>query len=74
KTFRTLLPYFGIHPDHHAWWISPTNSNFILDGNDGGMGITYDRGRNWTFNEKLPVGQFYHINVDNEMPYHVMGG
>ena len=74
KTFRTLLPYFGIHPDHHAWRISPTNSNFILDGNDGGMGITYDRGRNWTFNEKLPVGQFYHINVDNEMPYHVMGG
>jgi photosystem II stability/assembly factor-like uncharacterized protein len=74
KTFRTLLPYGGIHPDHHAWWISPTDPNFILDGNDGGMGITRDRGRSWNFNENLPVGQFYHINVDNDTPYNVMGG
>jgi photosystem II stability/assembly factor-like uncharacterized protein len=74
KTFRTLLPYGGIHPDHHAWWISPTDPNFILDGNDGGMGITRDRGQSWNFNENLPVGQFYHINVDNEIPYNVMGG
>ena len=74
KTFRSLLPYFGIHPDHHAWWISPNDPNFILDGNDGGMGITRDRGKTWSFNENLPVGQFYHINVDNELPYNVMGG
>jgi photosystem II stability/assembly factor-like uncharacterized protein len=74
KTFRTLLPYGGIHPDHHAWWISPTDPNFILDGNDGGMGITRDRGHSWNFNENLPVGQFYHINVDNAIPYNVMGG
>ncbi|RYY41599.1 MAG: hypothetical protein EOO08_00240 [Chitinophagaceae bacterium] len=74
KSFRTLLPYFGIHPDHHAWWISPTNSDFILDGNDGGMGITRDRGRNWSFPEGLALGQFYHVNVDNETPYNIMGG
>ncbi|GAB4093125.1 WD40/YVTN/BNR-like repeat-containing protein [Flaviaesturariibacter terrae] len=74
KSFRTLLPYFGIHPDHHAWWISPTNPDFILDGNDGGMGITRDRGRSWNFPEGLALGQFYHINVDNETPYNVMGG
>src|SRR6478672_1285676 len=74
KTFRTLLQYGGIHPDHHAWWISPQDPDFILDGNDGGMGITRDRGRSWNFNENLPVGQFYHINVDNQLPYNVMGG
>jgi photosystem II stability/assembly factor-like uncharacterized protein len=74
KTFKTMLPYGGIHPDHHAWWISPTDPNFILDGNDGGMGISRDRGRSWNFNENLPVGQFYHINVDNAIPYNVMGG
>lgn len=74
KTFRTLIPYSGIHPDHHAWWIDPENPDFMLDGNDGGIGITHDRGKNWTFDEKLPVGQFYHINVDNELPYNVMGG
>lgn len=74
KSFRTMLPYSGIHPDHHAWFIHPDDPNFILDGNDGGIGISRDRGKTWTFDDKLPFGQFYHINVDNEMPYHVMGG
>lgn len=74
KSFSTLLPYFGIHPDHHAWWIHPEDPNFIIDGNDGGIGISRDRGKNWVFDDKIPVGQFYHINVDNEIPYNVMGG
>ncbi len=74
KSFQNVIPYFGIHPDHHAFWIHPTNPNLIIDGNDGGIGISRDRGRTWKFDEQLPVGQFYHINVDNEMPYHIMGG
>ena len=74
KTFKVIIPYNGIHPDHHAFWIHPTDPNFIIDGNDGGIGISRDRGRTWKFDEQLPVGQFYHINVDNELPYHVMGG
>jgi photosystem II stability/assembly factor-like uncharacterized protein len=74
KSFNVVIPYNGIHPDHHAFWINPKNGNFIIDGNDGGIGITRDRGKTWLFDEKLPVGQFYHINVDNEIPYHVMGG
>ncbi len=74
RNFKTLLPYFGIHPDHHAWWIHPDDPDFILDGNDGGMGISRDRGKSWIFDEKLPFGQFYHINVDNDIPYNVMGG
>ena len=74
KTFNVVLPYNGIHPDHQAFWIHPRDGNFIIDGNDGGIGITRDRGKSWQFDEKLPVGQFYHINVDNDMPYNVMGG
>lgn len=74
KTFGTILPYNGIHPDHHAWWIHPEDPNLIIEGNDGGIGISRDRGKTWVFDEKLPVGQFYHINVDNDFPYNVMGG
>ncbi len=74
KSFSTLIPYSGIHPDHHAWWINPEDPNFIVEGNDGGIGISRDRGKNWIFDEKLPAGQFYHVNVDNELPYNVMGG
>jgi photosystem II stability/assembly factor-like uncharacterized protein len=74
KSFTTMIPYSGIHPDHHAWWINPNDENFIIEGNDGGIGISRDRGKNWVFDEKLPAGQFYHVNVDNEIPYNVMGG
>jgi len=74
KTFRTLIPYSGIHPDHHAWWIHPYDPSFIIDGDDGGLAMTHDKGKTWQFDEKLPVGQFYHITVDNSLPYNVMGG
>jgi photosystem II stability/assembly factor-like uncharacterized protein len=74
KTFRILIPYSGIHPDHHAWWINPFDPSFILDGDDGGLAITRDKGKNWQFESKLRVGQFYHINVDNALPYRGMGG
>ena len=63
-----------IHPDHHAFWIHPENSDYIINGNDGGLNITHDRGKNWQFSANLPLGQFYHVNVDNEFPYNVYGG
>ena len=78
KSFKQLMPAYGvdngIHPDHHAWWIHPTNSDFMIDGNDGGLNITKDGGNSWRFVGNLPVAQFYHINVDNEFPYNVYGG
>ena len=74
KSWEVIIPYSGVHPDHHAWWIHPEDPTFMVDGNDGGLNITRDMGDTWRFTEKLPVGQFYHINVDNEMPYNVYGG
>ncbi|OIO12388.1 MAG: hypothetical protein AUJ53_02455 [Flavobacteriaceae bacterium CG1_02_35_72] len=78
KSFSQLMPAYGtsvgVHPDHHAWYINPENPNLMIDGNDGGLNITRDRGKTWRFAENIPVGQFYHINVDNDFPYHVYGG
>ena len=78
KNFTQLMPAYGVsngvHPDHHAWWIHPTDGSFMIDGNDGGMNITKDGGKTWRFIGNLPVAQFYHINVDNEYPYNVYGG
>ena len=74
RTFEVILPYSGAHPDHHAWYQDPNDSDFILNGNDGGINISRDGGETWTFVHNLPVGQFYHINVDNDMPYNVYGG
>jgi len=74
KSFQKLLPYSGVHPDHHAWWISPEDPSFMIDGNDGGLNITHDYGKTWRFVENIPVGQFYHIGVDMDQPYNVYGG
>lgn len=74
KTFRKLLPYSGVHPDHHAWWINPEDPAHMIDGNDGGLYTTHDYGKNWRFAENIPVTQFYHVNVDMELPYNVYGG
>jgi len=78
NTFSQLMPAYGVsngvHPDHHAWWIHPENSLFMMDGNDGGMNITKDGGKTWRFIGNIPVAQFYHINVDNDFPYNVYGG
>ncbi len=63
-----------IHPDHHAFWISPDNPDYIINGNDGGLNITRDGGKNWQFIENIPVGQFYHVSIDNQIPYNVYGG
>lgn len=74
KSFQILLPYSRIHPDHHAFYIHPSNPNYIIEGNDGGLNISRDGGDNWRFIENLPLAQFYHINVDNDVPYNIYGG
>ncbi|AWX44623.1 hypothetical protein HME9304_01626 [Flagellimonas maritima] len=64
----------NVHADHHALWINPKMPGHLINGNDGGVNITYDDGENWMKNNSPKVGQFYAINIDNEKPYNVYGG
>ena len=72
--WRVLMPWSSAHPDHHAMWIDPTDGRNIINGNDGGVYISRDRGDSWRFVSNLPVGQFYHIAVDDDLPYSIYGG
>ncbi len=74
KTWSSFVPSSRVHTDHHAWWIHPEDPNYILDGHDGGLTYTRDRGKNWHFVESLPLTQFYHVRVDNDIPYNIYGG
>lgn len=74
KSFKVLVPFSQVHPDHHAFWIDPNNPSLLMNGNDGGMAISRDMGKNWRFIRNLPLAQYYHINIDNEKPYNVYGG
>jgi len=73
KTF-TSISKANVHSDHHALWINPEKAGHLINGNDGGVNITYDDGNHWMKNNSTTVGQFYAINVDNQKPYNVYGG
>ncbi len=64
----------GVHPDHHAMWVDPDNSNNLVLGNDGGIYLSHNKGQSWRFIENLPLGQFYEVDADMRDPYHICGG
>ncbi|MDQ2816679.1 MAG: hypothetical protein M3T49_00530 [Candidatus Eremiobacteraeota bacterium] len=63
----------GLHGDHHAAWIS-SDGRRILEGNDGGVGLSRDNGKTWTWQNNVPIGQLYHVGFDQQTPYNVCGG
>ncbi len=70
KSFKQMK---GVHhPDHHDLWIDPKNPRRMIDSNDGGVDITLNSGETWSM-PMLPICQFYHISVDNSVPYRVLG-
>jgi photosystem II stability/assembly factor-like uncharacterized protein len=73
RTFRAGLSK-KLHVDHHAMWINPDDPDHIIDGNDGGLYVTYDGGKAWDFHNHMAVGQFYNVAVDENDPYRVGGG
>lgn len=62
------------HVDHHALWMNPNRDKHMINGNDGGVNITYDDGETWVKCNSPAVGQFYAITVDMAKPYNVYGG
>lgn len=64
----------NVHSDHHALWTNPARSGHLINGNDGGVNISYDYGETWIKCNSPAVGQFYSVNVDMAEPYNVYGG
>ncbi|MGQ0736894.1 MAG: VPS10 domain-containing protein [Acidobacteriota bacterium] len=74
RTFRGLGER-SKHVDNHYLWIDPDNTDHLLEGCDGGLYESWDRGRLWRHFTNLPVTQFYNVEVDNASPiYHIYGG
>ncbi|MGB0836665.1 MAG: WD40/YVTN/BNR-like repeat-containing protein [Flavobacteriaceae bacterium] len=73
KTWKSISKE-NVHSDHQALWVNGNLEGHLINGNDGGVNISYDDGDNWIKNNAEPLGQFYYINVDNEEPYNVYGG
>jgi len=72
---KTWKPFFPptVHGDHHILWINPNNTKIMLEGNDGGATVTTDGGKSWSSELNQLTGQFYHVALDSQFPFHVYG-
>ncbi len=73
KSF-TSISKENVHADHQTLWVNPKQKGHLIDGNDGGLNISYDDGESWTKLNVPSVGQFYSVYADNQKPYRVYGG
>lgn len=64
----------GIHVDNHALWVDPNDGEHMILGCDGGIHVTYDRMDSWDHLNHVAIGQFYHVDIDQERNYRVYGG
>ncbi len=73
KTY-TSIQKENVHVDHHSLWVNPKKPGHLINGNDGGLNISYDDGEHWTKNNSESVGTFFAVNIDHQEPYNVYGG
>lgn len=73
KTWKSINQD-NVHADHHALWLNPAKPGHLVNGNDGGLNISWDNGESWMLCNNPPVGQFYAVEVDDAEPYNVYGG
>jgi photosystem II stability/assembly factor-like uncharacterized protein len=55
--------------DTHDIWVDPANPDRFVITDDAGMIITTVHGRGF-HRVQLPIGQMYHVAVDNQVPYY----
>ncbi|MBV8727408.1 MAG: glycosyl hydrolase, partial [Candidatus Eremiobacteraeota bacterium] len=70
KTFTLLHPPHG---DCHILWINPNDTRILLEGDDGGATVSVDTGQHWSHDDNQPTGQYYHVLLDDQFPFHVYG-
>ena len=64
----------GIHSDHHALWIDPSNPLHLITGNDGGVDISNDGGKTWLPVQNIDSAEVYQVGYDMRRPYYVYCG
>jgi photosystem II stability/assembly factor-like uncharacterized protein len=72
RTLETLTRTAAPGGDHHDIWIDPTDADRQIVAHDQGLSITVNRGKTW-FRQRLTNAQMYHVTVDTEIPYNVLG-
>ena len=61
------------HGDRHDLWIDPTNTDRMIESDDGGATISEDGGESWSSEDTEPTAEFYHVATDDRFNYYVYG-
>ncbi len=61
------------HGDDHDLWFDPTNSQRVIEGNDGGACVSFNGGASWSTIYNQPTAEFYHVTTDTRTPYRLYG-
>ncbi len=71
KTFKSL----GLmHSDIHDIVFDANDTNRMYCATDGGVYRSWDGGSTMEMVSNIPTSQFYHVSIDDKMPYNVYGG
>ncbi len=68
ERFNTM---FG---DVRTLWINPEDPRHIMAGSDGGLNVSWDRGKTTMCYYQIPLGEIYNIEVDDAIPYNIYAG
>ncbi len=70
KSFKRMpIP----HGDNHDVWINPTDSRYMIQGDDGGATVSIDGGKTWSPELNQPTAEIYQVYVDDQYPYRLYG-
>lgn len=75
NVYTNYPPFEVAHPDHHVIVFDPKDPDILHVGSDGGYYRSVDGGVNWNrIGNKLPITQFYAMDVDQNRNYRAYGG
>lgn len=60
------------HGDNHDLWIAPSDTDRMINSNDGGGNVSFNGGETWT-DQEYATAQFYRVITTDHEPYHICG-
>ena len=69
----SFRPVMSGHPDYHAVWINPDDTDIMVIGDDGGAEVSLTGGKSWSTIRNQPTAELYRVTVDDQFPYRLYG-
>ncbi len=64
----------NVFGDFRTMWIDPKDTGHMMIGSDGGLYVTWDKGKNSEHLYNIPLGEVYNVSADMEEPYNIYAG